>query len=104
MDNWRYQRTFQVSSQEKSSQRIYLVCDGIDTISRIYINGFIPIAETNDQFMRYIFDVTAFIQVGTNTIQIELLSAVNYTAGLNSSYPYPLPITDLEQYQHGVKT
>ena len=77
-----------------------MVCEGIDTIAKLFLNGF-PIAFTKDQFMRYIFDVSNLLVVGTNKLQVNFISAVEYASQLNATYPYELPITDLDQYQHG---
>ena len=60
---------------------VILHCDGIDTVSDIYINGN-HIAYTDNMHRAYEFDITSFLNVGLNEITITCHSAENYLKSL----------------------
>lgn len=69
-----YKRDFQVSFVK---QRNFLVCQGLDTITEIYINDHL-IAETNNMHRTYRFDVTNYLKLGDNRIQVVFKSPIKY--------------------------
>lgn len=94
-DNWTYEHSFEgnlrvrlnfnsycqcfhsVTSDLVNGQRVNLVAEGIDTVSQVEING-VVIGETNNQFVRYVFDVKKHLKVGSNTIAVRFQSAPTY--------------------------
>ncbi len=60
-----------------SNNGVYLVAEGIDTVSSVYINDKL-IGTTDNMFVRYKFDVKQSLKTGQNKIRIAFESAVNY--------------------------
>mgnify|MGYP001027669207 FL=1 len=56
-----------------------LVCDGLDTVSSVWING-VKVGESENMFQRYMFVVdTNLLRVGTqNTITVAFVSPELY--------------------------
>ena len=55
-------------SYTKKSKNILLVCEGIDTLCDLYINGQF-VAHTDNMHRTYIFDVTQYLADGNNVIK-----------------------------------
>ncbi|AWB45455.1 glycoside hydrolase family 2 [Paenibacillus sp. CAA11] len=72
-----YSRTFDISHELYQLDRLELVCEGLDTLSSIYVNGQ-AIAETNNMHRTYIFDVKGYLQPGTNEISIKFKNTLDY--------------------------
>lgn len=45
-----------------SKEKVVLICEGLDTVSRIFING-VLIGKSKNMFVRYIFDIKSALQV-----------------------------------------
>nr|XP_006629912.2 PREDICTED: beta-mannosidase [Lepisosteus oculatus] len=90
LDNWTYSRTFSLSSELRKRKKFNLVCEGLDTVSTISING-VAIGKTDNMFRRYTFDVTGLLKEN-NVIEVSFLSAVAYAAqqsAAHTSYKVP---------------
>ena len=66
-NEWHYSRTFEIEETLLSNDRIELVCEGLDTLASIKINGK-PVAKTANAFRTWRFDVRRFLSIGTNSI------------------------------------
>ncbi|WP_026882158.1 beta-mannosidase [Clostridium akagii] len=75
--NYEYERTFDVTEEILKSDEMILYCDGIDTISEIYINGKL-ISKTNNMHRQYKFSVKQVLKLGKNVINIILFSPTKY--------------------------
>lgn len=71
--DWRYTKIFKADKLEAVT---YLVFEGIDTISEIYLNGK-KIADTDNMFYKYRFDVSEHIVKGENKLEVVLKSIRN---------------------------
>ncbi|XP_060074948.1 beta-mannosidase-like [Ylistrum balloti] len=89
-DDWSYSRTFQVTSEMLGQNTLELVCDGLDTVAVIFINGHV-IGQSDNMFVRYIFNIKQAAVVGTNTIKISFKSAVKYAAQQAANGEYVVP-------------
>src|SRR5205814_5202973 len=58
-------------------ERIDLVFDGLDTVARIELNGAL-IADTQNMFRSYRFDVRKVLKHGSNELCVTFASAVKY--------------------------
>jgi beta-mannosidase len=56
---------------------VNLLANGIDTVSSVYINDQL-IGKTDNQFVRYVFDVKKVLKSGQNTIRLAFQSAPIY--------------------------
>ena len=75
--DWVYRRTFDAPAELLNEGRIYLRCDGLDTLSTITLNG-VNIGATNNQFRIWEFDVKSALRAGENVIEICFASTIPY--------------------------
>lgn len=69
-DDWTYERNFDMTNTDLSESDIVLVCEGLDTVSKLYINKLL-IGNSENMFRRYIFHIKHALQVGRNTIRVN---------------------------------
>uniref|UniRef100_T1KP50 beta-mannosidase n=1 Tax=Tetranychus urticae TaxID=32264 RepID=T1KP50_TETUR len=74
---WTWTRNFDGNDDLKSSNEIYLVAHGIDTVSKVYINDQV-VGDTNNMFRRYRFKVNDKLKAGSNSIKIEVYNPYAY--------------------------
>ena len=75
--DWLYKKTFFISADIISQERIELVADCLDSVSEIYLNGNF-VANTYNAHLGYRFDVKPYLINGENTLEILFLSPVKY--------------------------
>ena len=68
--DYRYERAFDVPSALLEHEHIELVCEGVDTVCTISVNG-LPVGSTANAFRTYRFDIREQIRPGDNTIRFE---------------------------------
>ena len=73
-EDWTYERTFTVSEDFLKNEKLFLECDGLDTLATIYVNGK-EIAKTKNMHRRYGFDIKSILKAGENSIKIFFASA-----------------------------
>ena len=96
--DYEYIKKFQVEDIDLKSDEILLVCEGIDTLSDIYINNNL-VAYTENMHRTYKFDVRDYLIAGTNEIRVVIYSAKNYIneRAKYSLFPSVLGNTGVEQ-------
>ncbi|MEQ7007809.1 glycoside hydrolase family 2 protein [Actinopolymorpha sp. B17G11] len=77
--DWRYATTF--DWQPGGTDRVDLVCDGLDTVARIELNGS-PVATTQNMHRSYRFDVGQHLRPGANELVVTFTSAQAYAENL----------------------
>ena len=82
--DWVYQRTFDVNAELLSDEQVFLVCDGLDTLADVVINGN-NVGHAEDMFIQYRWDVKQWLHAGTNELKIHFASPVNYVTEKNSA-------------------
>jgi beta-mannosidase len=82
---WVFKRTFDIPEQILACDRIELVFDGLDTITKIWFNGKL-LGKTNNMFVPHRFDVTSSVKPGVNSILVKFEPAEEYAAGLLARY------------------
>lgn len=75
--NYTYERTFEVPEEYLGAKRVELCCEGLDTLTKIYINGEL-VGETDNMFRRYELDVKSVLKAGDNFIRIEFASVSRF--------------------------
>lgn len=75
--DYEYEREFFITSDILEQDRIFLCCEGLDTISCIYINDK-EIARTCNMHRTYEFDIKQALNEGKNSIKIIFYSPVKY--------------------------
>jgi beta-mannosidase len=74
---WEYSRTFTVSPDFAARDSIELVCEGLDTLAEIFVNG-VSVARTSDMHRTFAFDVRNLLRPGENEIRIAFDSPTKY--------------------------
>ena len=72
-----YRRTFVVDAAELHHDRAELVCEGLDTISDLRLNGHF-VAHTDDMHRTYRFPVDKLLREGENEIEILFSSPLQF--------------------------
>jgi beta-mannosidase len=75
--DWTYNLRFHVDADLLQNEHVELVCDGLDTLATIVLNAH-EIAQTENMFVGYRFDVKAHLQAGENTLQIHFANPMDY--------------------------
>ncbi|MBT3276306.1 MAG: glycoside hydrolase family 2 protein [Spirochaetales bacterium] len=75
--DWTYNRTFQVKKDLLSGDRIELVCEGLDTLATVKINGKI-VGKADNAFRTWRFDIKRALSAGSNTIEILFRSTIPF--------------------------
>ncbi|MBN2499474.1 MAG: glycoside hydrolase family 2 protein [Anaerolineales bacterium] len=75
--DWEYTRSFTPAADVLAEDQVYLVCDGLDTLAEVYLNGEL-LGKTNNMFRQYKWEVKAKLQNGENKILIQFPSTVAY--------------------------
>ena len=91
--DWAYERQFEVSAEFLREASIFLNCDSIDTVAAVFINGK-KVGDTRNAFVRYRFEVKEYLQVGVNTVRIEIESPDKAALAESKKVPYPIPHTE----------
>jgi beta-mannosidase len=79
--DWQYRTTFDAHAKLFDHERIDLVCDGLDTVAKIELNGSL-IAQTENMHRGYRFDVRKHLKKGRNELAITFASPVNYAKAM----------------------
>lgn len=74
---WTFRTTF-AATPVTQGERIDLVCDGLDTVAEVRLNG-APVGRTANMHRTYRFDVGSIVRGGANTLAIEFASSLDYT-------------------------
>lgn len=75
--DWQFSRTFQATSELLNEERIYLVCDGLDTLGQVILNGTV-LGRFENMFRQYQWEVKDLLHEGENTILFQFDSPVQY--------------------------
>ena len=85
--DWIYRRAFTCSPELLAQDKILLVCEGLDTLATVTLNGH-ELGHTNNMFRRYEWEVKSFLKSsGENEITIAFNSPVKYTAEKQAHRP-----------------
>ncbi len=74
--DWTYEREFEVLASLLDQEHVELVCDGLDTLATIRLNG-VELARTDNMHRRYRFDVAPRLKAGKNRLEISFSSPVH---------------------------
>jgi beta-mannosidase len=84
--DWEYRRTFTVNADLLAHERVFLVCDGLDTLAKLTLNGQL-LGKTENMFRRYEWEVKSLLREGENELMIFFFSPVQYVAAKMSEHP-----------------
>ena len=86
--DWEYRRIFTVDSHLSARERVFLVCDGLDTLAEVQLNGQ-AIGKAENMFRQYRWDVRDALREGENELRILFRSPVRYAREQNRVRPVP---------------
>ena len=82
--DWEYVCTFDVP--ETLPARVELVCEGLDTLADVTLNGE-PVGHADNMHITWEWNVRALLRPGENELHIVFRSPVNYCAAKNAAAP-----------------
>jgi beta-mannosidase len=78
--DWVYRTSFSCTAELLSEEKVFLVCDGLDTLATVALNGQ-ELGRTDNMFRQYQWDVKPLLNAkGANDLTITFSSPVKYTA------------------------
>lgn len=86
--DWEYRRTFEIDTALLAHDSVELVCDGLDTLAEVRLNGSV-LGSTDNMFRQYRWDVRDLLRAGSNEMQIVFGSPVCYTAAKQAARALP---------------
>jgi beta-mannosidase len=86
--DWEYRLVFSASPDLLAEGRVFLVCDGLDTLAEVTLNGQL-LGETDNMFRAYRWDVKPLLREERNELSILFRSPVAYITLLQQSRPLP---------------
>ena len=81
-----YQRTFTVTEAQLAHAHVELVCEGLDTLAHVSLNGR-EIAFADNMHITWVWDVKEQLHAGENTLEIRFDSPILYCAKKASEAP-----------------
>ncbi|MGL4737908.1 MAG: beta-mannosidase [Cellulosilyticaceae bacterium] len=82
--DYEYHNTFKLTTCDY--EELLLVCEGIDTLSTLFINDQV-VGHTHNMHRGYTFDIKPFLQLGENHIKIVLHSPTQYIKDAHTKEP-----------------
>src|SRR5664280_2401996 len=87
--DWLYRHSFTCLPELLAQEKVLLVCDGLDTLAKIVLNGH-ELGSTDNMFRRYQWEVKSLLNVkGANDLTILFSSPVKYAAKKQALRPLP---------------
>jgi beta-mannosidase len=77
--SWEYRRTFNISADFLEEDKQFLVCDGLDTLAEVTLNGKV-LGQTANMFRYWTWDVKGMLREGDNEINILFLAPLTFIA------------------------
>ncbi len=81
--DWEYVRTFTLTAEDLARDRINLVCEGLDTLAHLSVNGN-PVEDTDNMHITWSIILKAsncpYLHEGENILSIRFDSPINYCA------------------------
>ncbi|MBT3338101.1 MAG: glycoside hydrolase family 2 protein [Anaerolineae bacterium] len=84
--DWEYRYTFDTDSALLAQPQVWLVCDGLDTLATVTLNGE-KLGETNNMYRQYRWDVKSLLKNGDNELQIAFASPVQFVTAQEAERP-----------------
>ena len=84
--DYEYRRNFNVDEKLLACDRIFLSCQGLDTLAGIFLNGTM-VAKTANMHRHYRFEISEHLNPGENFIRIEFYSSLKYIARCQDENP-----------------
>ena len=86
--DWEYRRSFNVDKDLLAQDNVTLVCDGLDTLADVYLNGEF-LGHADNMFRCWEWDVKDLLHPGENEISIYFGSPVRFITAKHAQLPLP---------------
>lgn len=97
--DWEYRKQFDVAPELLRQPHIWLVCDGLDTLATVSLNGR-ELGRAMNMFRQYRWDVKDLLVAQSNELRINFASSVKYIAEQESTRSLPAPTHSLPGGPH----
>ena len=84
--DWEYRHTFSTGSELLNHDCVFLVCDGLDTLAEVTLNGQL-LGNTDNMFRPYRWEVKSLLRDGQNELIIIFRSPLRYIAPRQAERP-----------------
>jgi beta-mannosidase len=91
--DWEYRATFELSAEALAEEVTDLVADGLDTVAILKINGK-RVAETENMFVGYRWNVRRYLRPGRNELRIIFRSAAGCVRNTRTDFTPPREFCD----------
>ena len=88
--DWEYRLAFQADPETLAKKRVFLVCDGLDTLADVTLNGQ-TLGHAENAFRQYRWDVKTILIEGENELLITFPSPMAYIRPLVEEQPLRNP-------------
>lgn len=75
--DWAYTREFELEPSWLQEARVELVCEGLDTLAAVYLNG-LPVGRADNMHRAWRFDLGAAARPGRNSLRIVFANPTQY--------------------------
>ena len=87
--DWVYRTSFSCTDELLTEEKVFLVCDGLDTLATVVLNGH-ELGHTDNMFRQYQWEIKPLLNLnGTNDLTITFASPVKYAAERQALRPLP---------------
>jgi beta-mannosidase len=86
--DWEYRREFEAGPELLAQEHVDLVCDGLDTLAELSLNGR-QLARTDNMFRQYRWSVKPLLLPGYNTLTVIFRSPTQYIAARQKARAIP---------------
>jgi beta-mannosidase len=86
--DWDYRCRFSPAIDLHRQPQVWLVCDGLDTLATVSLNGS-ELGRTANMFRQYRWDIKAHLEPGENELLIAFESPLQYAAAHQAARPLP---------------
>ncbi len=88
LKDWAYQRDIDVPAALLQRRSVELICDGLDTLATVFING-TEVGRADNMFRTWRFDVKRHLRAGTNTLRVVFTSPIPLMKQLDAQRRLP---------------
>ena len=85
-NDWEYRYSFTADATLLDEEKVALVCDGLDTIADVYING-TYLGHADNMFRQWQWDVKRLLRDGSNELHIVFGSPVRFITAKQAQLP-----------------
>lgn len=86
--DWEYRYHFATEAELLRQECVWLVCDGLDTLASVSLNGR-PLGQANNMFRQYRWEIKSLLKAGNNELVIAFAAPANYAAEKQAERPLP---------------